>query len=235
MLGDGTPVLALVPARGGSRGIPRKNLAPLRGRPLLQWTVDAARTSRLVDRTVVSSDDEEILALALALGVEALRRPASIAGDNASAIDVVAHFLDGLDRPTRSSDPLIVYLQPTSPLRTSAHLDGALSAMADAGARCTMSVAECAHSPFKAFRLDGAGRLQSLFEESLSNARRQDLPRTFQPNGAIYAFPASAFVERGGFPSNGAVPYVMPPEASIDIDRPEDLRAAERILEPCDG
>jgi CMP-N,N'-diacetyllegionaminic acid synthase len=235
MLDDGTPVLALVPARGGSRGIPRKNLAPLRGRPLLQWTIEAATGSRFVDRTTVSSDDGDILCAAHALGAESLQRPGSIASDDASPVAVVLHFLDSIDLRTRSRDPVIVYLQPTSPLRTSHHLDDALSAMVSAGARCTMSVAECAHSPFKAFRLDDTGRLQSLFDESLSNARRQDLPRTFQPNGAIYAFPVSAFVERGGFPSNGAVPYLMSSEASIDIDRPEDLRIAELILEPSDG
>lgn len=201
----------------------------------MQWTIEAALGSRFVDRTVVSSDDPEILSLSQTLGADTLRRPRAISGDDASAVAVVMHFLDDLDTGTRSRDPMIIYLQPTSPLRTADHLDEALSAMLDAGSRCTLSVTECAHSPFKAFRLDETGRLLSLFDESLSNARRQDLPRTYQPNGAIYAFPVSSFIARGGFPSNGAVPYVMPSEASIDIDRPEDLRVAERILEPLHG
>lgn len=229
------PVLALVPARGGSKGIVRKNLALLRGKPLIEFTVRAALDAVGVTQAWVSSDDEEVLVLATALGAQALRRPAALATDEASAVGVVEHFLSSLPGHVLAADPQVLYLQPTSPLRTAHHIDDALAGMAQAGATSVMSVVEMAQSPFKAFRLDEQGRLLSLFDERKSNMRRQDLPTCYLPNGAIYAFPASAFHARGGFPSNGAWPYVMSEDDSLDIDAPSDLLRAAQLLGDHDG
>lgn len=229
------PVLALVPARGGSKGIPRKNLAPLRGKPLIEYTVRAALDAIDVAQTWVSSDDEEILLASTTLGAHALRRPSALATDEASAVGVVEHFLSSLPGDLLATDPQVLYLQPTSPLRNARHIDEALAGMARAGAATLMSVVEMATSPFKAFRLDAQGRLLSLFDERQSNMRRQDLPACFLPNGAIYAFAASAFRARGGFPSNGAWPYVMSEDDSIDIDGPSDLIRAAQLLGDRDG
>jgi CMP-N,N'-diacetyllegionaminic acid synthase len=224
------PVIALIPARGGSKGVPRKNLAVLGGQPLVAHTVAAARQARAVDRVVVSSDDDEILALARSLGAEALPRPEAMASDTASAEAVVTHFMSTLSEADRHADPLLIYLQPTSPLRTSAHIDAAFDLLERQGGSTLVSVVELNKSPYKSFALDAQGRMKSLFDERMSNARRQDLPPAYLPNGAIYIFGCSDFVARAGFPSNGSLPYVMSGQDSIDIDTREDLARAQRIL-----
>ena len=230
MLPDNTPVLALIPARGGSKGIPRKNLALLAGRPLIDHTIQAARLSPWVDEVWVSSDDDEILDAARNADATPLRRPDHLAGDEASAVGVVEHFIEQLAEALRARNPIIVYLQPTSPLRRAEHIDAALSIMVDQQARTLLSVTECEKSPFKTFRLDDAQRLISLFDEKLSNARRQDLPVAYQPNGAIYIFSVGDFESRGGFPSNGSVPFIMSARDSIDIDTPDDLARVAHII-----
>jgi CMP-N-acetylneuraminic acid synthetase len=231
----GRPVLALVPARGGSKGVPRKNLRLLAGRPLVVWSLLAARQAAAVDAVYLSSDDAEILAQAAPVGAIPLPRPADAASDTASAVAVVEHFIAALPAPLREQDPYLVYLQPTSPCRSARHIDAALAAMAEAGTHTLLSVVETEKSPYKSFGLDQQGRIKSLFDERLSNARRQDLPRTFFPNGAIYVFRLSDFAERGGFPSNGSLPFVMSAADSIDIDTEADLLLAARHLEQTHG
>lgn len=230
MLPDNTPVFALIPARGGSKGIPRKNLVLLAGRPLIDHTIQAARQSSWIDDVWVSSDDEEILAVAQAAGAIPLRRPDRLSGDEASAVGVVEHFIEQIPEAQRVRNPIVVYLQPTSPLRRAKHIDAAFLAMMNQQATTLLSVTECEKSPFKTFRLDDAQRLISLFDEKLSNARRQDLPAAYQPNGAIYIFSIGDFQSRGGFPSNGSVPFVMNAADSIDIDTPDDLAHVAHII-----
>lgn len=224
------PALALIPARGGSKGLPRKNLALLRGRPLLEYTVRAALESEAIESAYLSSDDEQVLAVGRSLGIRVIQRPAAHATDTASAADVVRHFIDTLSAEVRSLDPLIAYLQPTSPLRGAQHVDAAFRLLAEQRATALVSVVELSKSPYKAFGLDEQQRLKALFDERLSNARRQDLPRTFVPNGAIYVFSCTQFAARGGFPSDGSVPFVMSEVDSIDVDSAEDLARVERIL-----
>lgn len=226
------PVLALVPARAGSKGIPRKNMTDLLGRPLLEYTLRAALDSESIDSVWLSSDDIEILEFGTKLGVQALLRPDEYATDEASAIEVVQHFLSILPLDLLYKNPFIVYLQPTSPLRTAEHIDNAFRELSQCNATSLISVAELEKSPYKAFKLDERGRLISLFDERMSNARRQDLPKTFVPDGAIYIFTVSDFVDRGGFPSNGSVPFVLNQKDSVDIDTPDDLvRVAEFMRE----
>lgn len=218
-------VLALVPARGGSVGVPRKNLRLVRGKPLVLHTLEAARGSERVDRVYLSSDDDEILEVGRRLGVEVFKRDAAAATSSATAADVVNDFLQRLPP---EEDPFLVYLQPTSPLRTAAHIDGAFREMEAHGGATCVSVKRLQCSPFKSFTLGEDGRLRSLFEERLSNANRQALPDVYHPNGAIYIFPISEFRARGGFPSNGSVPFIMSENDSIDIDSEEDISRMER-------
>ncbi|ANT64170.1 acylneuraminate cytidylyltransferase family protein [Prosthecochloris sp. CIB 2401] len=235
MLGGDNNVLALIPARGGSKGVRRKNLRMIGGKPLLEYTLTAAQRSELVDKTYVSSEDPEILELATSLGATQVQRPADLATDLSSAIEVVQHFIEWLPEELRRQDPSIVYLQPTSPLRTSTHIDAALRRMAELTTTTLLSVTELKASPYKSFTIDESGQLQSLFDEKLSNCRRQDLPKTYIPNGAIYVFRLSDFLERGGFPSNGSVPFVMSDRESVDIDTEEDLHLVEQLLEQQHG
>jgi CMP-N-acetylneuraminic acid synthetase len=226
----GKKVIAVVPARSGSKGVARKNMRLLGGVPLVTHTLRAAIGANRVDETWLTSECDQILSFGKTEGVFCIKRPDDLATDQASAVSVLEHFLSHQPKPVLLQDPVIVYMQPTSPLRTARHVDEALELFEAPGVESLMSVVANDHSPYKFFRIDGGGLLQSLFEESLSNVRRQDLPETFRPNGAIYAFTYSAFVSRRGFPSNGATPFFMDAESSIDIDTIEDLFLAERTM-----
>jgi CMP-N-acetylneuraminic acid synthetase len=178
----------------------------------------------------VSSDDPEILALAQSRGVLAVNRPAEYATDTASAALVVRHFFTTLTREEQKVDPTVVYLQPTSPLRTSSDIERAFEAMRAANATSLVSVVPSSETPFKMFMRSQEGLLHSIFDEHLSNARRQELPPTYIPNGALYIFTMSQFVSRNGFPSHGSLAFVMDKLRSVDIDEPSDLTSAEQIL-----
>jgi len=227
-MNDGyTRIIALIPARGGSKGILRKNLALLAGKPLIAYTIEAARSATLIDEIWVSSEDEEIIKVSESFGVKTLLRPKDLADDSASADGVVFHFINSLPNSAQHHEYILVYLQPTSPLRDGTHIDQALQAMVKSEAAGVVSVVEADKPPQKAFVLDENGYLKSLFNERLSNERRQDLPRCYYPNGAIYAFRISAFLARNGFPSNGSIPFIMSSTDSIDIDNLADLTRAE--------
>lgn len=224
------PVIGLIPARSGSKGVEGKNMRPIGGKPLIEFTILAAQESAYIDTVYVSSDDPVILKHAQTIGAFGVLRPAEFAKDTSSATEVVKHFIGTLPKIVLEKDPYLVYLQPTSPLRAARHIDDALEQMMRERAQSLISVSGERRSPFKMFSLDTNGRLQSLFDEKLSNARRQDLPAVFSPNGAIYIFRVSKFGAKGGFPSNGSVPYVMSDSESLDIDTEDDLRVAEMVL-----
>lgn len=223
-------VVALVPARGGSKGIYRKNMRVIAGRPLIDFTLRAALDSAIIDEIYLSSDDEDILKCGSKMNVGTIRRPAEFSSDFATAAEVVEHFFSVIPEDILRGDPYIVYLQPTSPLRSATHIDRALNAMSEAKFNTLVSVTELSKSPFKSFTISTSGTLQSLFDEKLTNARRQDLPVAYTPNGAIYVFMVSDFIESGGFPSNGSFPFIMSEIDSIDIDTEDDICYVEKIL-----
>jgi len=214
-------VLALIPARGGSKGLPGKNILPVEGRPLIAWTIDAALASEYVDRVVLSSDSEAIMAAALALGCEVpFRRPAELATDNALSIDVVLHAMDQLPH-----HDLVVLLQPTSPMRSSRDIDESIRRCVDADAPSCVSVAAVQQSPYWMYRLTDDGRLEALLEAPASATRRQDLPPVYALNGAVYVARCEWLRQTRSFAGPSTVGYVMPAERSLDIDTAEDLEA----------
>ena len=226
MIGDRS-VLTVITARGGSKGLPGKNLRPLRGRPLVAWTIEAARRSRFIDRLILSSDDAGIISAARELGCEApfVRSP-DLSGDEASSIDVV---LDALDRAPGHG--IVVLLQPTSPLRTAADIDGALEQMERAGAPACVSVCEAPAHPWLIYRREEGGRLDPYAPPvEGASLRRQDLPAAWVLNGAVYAAESDWLRRERTFLRAGeTVAWQMPSERSVDIDTLEDFRAAERL------
>jgi N-acylneuraminate cytidylyltransferase len=220
-------VLAVIPARGGSKGLPRKNILPLRGRPLIEWTIGAASRSGFIDRAVVSTDDPEIAALARACGGDVpFMRPAELASDEATTPEVVRHALDNLP-----GYDIVVVLQPTNPLRTARDIDDALDYMHGRGAPGVVSVTEPSKSPYWSFTLDERGRMTPLLGEENSRKRRQDLPPAFTLNGVIYALMTERFLSHGLLVDRSTIAYRMPVERSIDIDSEHDLQFAEFMLE----
>lgn len=222
--------IGLIPARKGSKGLINKNMLDLSCKPLVQHTIEAASEASRIDDVWVSSDDSLILNLAKSLHVNQLQRPAEYASDNSSAVDVVNHYISEISTKTYSCDDFIVYLQPTSPLRNSTHIDSAIQMLIDSKMNSLVSVALLRKSPFKSFVINKSGELESLFDEQLSNSRRQDLKKAYIPNGAIYIFKINEFIKRGGFPSNASIPFIMSDDDSIDIDEIEDLNKAQNIL-----
>jgi len=224
------PVLAVIPARGGSKGLRGKNMREVNEIPLVGYTINSALNSKYIDEVYLTSDDELALKYAETFGVQGICRPDKFSNDIASANGVVEHFISTLPKELADKNPYIIYLQPTSPLRTAVHIDDALKGMVAAGLDRLISVAKMEKSPFKAFILDDQDRLQALFAEGSSNKRRQDLPAVFMPNGAIYVFELSAFTERSSFPSNGSYAYVMSDDESLDIDSESDLDLFRQAL-----
>jgi N-acylneuraminate cytidylyltransferase len=220
-------VLAVIPARGGSKGLPGKNILPVAGRPLLDWTVCAARDSRSIDRTVLSSDDDLIIEAGRRLGCDVpFKRPPELATDSAGTVDVVLHALEmapGYD--------VVVVLQPTSPLRTAQDIDVACARWAESGAPSCVSVSPVTQSPYWMYRMDSAQRLEPLLSEPSSASRRQDLPEVVALNGAIYVADAAWLRATRRFVTNNTVAYVMPPERALDIDTAADFEAFVKAIQ----
>ncbi len=226
--GPGRRIHAIVPARGGSKGLPRKNLRRLAGRPLIAYSIDAGRRCPLIDRCLLSTEDAEIAETGRVLGAEVVPRPPALATDDASTADVVAHVLGWLAEQGDEPD-VVVLLQPTSPLRTARNLTACLEAFVASGARSAISVAPCGHHPYKHFRLAG-GRLRPLFGHQHLHKPRQQLPEVVRQNGAIYAVDRLAFLEQRAFFIEPVAPFLMRPEESVDVDSELDLRLAELLL-----
>jgi CMP-N-acetylneuraminic acid synthetase len=221
--------LAVITARGGSKGFPGKNLAPLCGQPLIAFSIEAGRRASRVDRVVVSSDDDQILKVAASLGAHPLLRPADLASDTAASEPVIAHALLSERAEGREYD-LVVLLQPTSPLRTSADVDAALALMERTGANSVISVRDYGVAPFKAMVLDENGNLRGLVNNTAPFTRRQDLPTTYRPNGAIYVARTTPFLATGSLLIPPCRPYIMSAERSIDVDLPDDIEMVAQIM-----
>jgi CMP-N-acetylneuraminic acid synthetase len=221
-------VLAIVPARGGSRGLPRKNLLPVGGIPLVARAILAARDCPHVGGCVLTTDDPEIRAIGIAYGADIIDRPADLSGDSTSSLAVVRHVLEFLATAGRLPE-YFVLLQPTSPLRTAAHLTACIEAFFNSDAQGAISVTEAKESPFKSF-IEKNGSLQPLFDVEKLHAPRQTLPAVFTQNGAIYLTSSVAFLRSNSFFIPPAMPFVMDAQASIDIDTALDLRIAECLI-----
>jgi CMP-N,N'-diacetyllegionaminic acid synthase len=224
---EGYSVLAVIPARGGSKGIPNKNVHPVAGKPLLAWTLEAARTARHLDRVIVSTDSDHIIQVARALGADVpFTRPAELARDDTPGIDPVLHALGELP-----GFDIVVLLQPTSPLRTGFDIDGAIGLLISSGAMACVAVTEAVNHPYWTYRIAGTGTLTPFIDlPAGATTRRQDLPRAFALNGAVYIARIPWLRESRSFLGPQTVGYEMPAERSIDIDSPQDLVVAERAL-----
>ena len=226
--------VGLIPARGGSKGIPRKNLALVAGKPLLAWTADSALAARGLNAVILSTDDDEIAEAGRACGLEVpFRRPSALASDTAASIDVLLHAVEWLDREGRRAD-VIVLLQPTAPLRTSDDIDTALKLLNDTHADSVVSVAEVpAHySPDWQLHRATSGELRLRGDRPLAEIvpRRQLLPTTFYRNGAVYAVRRDILVSQRSLYGDRCVGYVMPAERSVNVDTLDDLAEADRLL-----
>lgn len=218
-------VLALIPARGGSKGVPRKNVRDIAGRPLIAWTIAVARAARGIDAVVVSTEDPEIAAVARNAGADVpFTRPTELAADDTPGIAPVLHALSMLP----GYDALLL-LQPTSPLRAVADVEGVLALTQASGAPTIVSTRAAGDHPAWMYTRDDTGALVRL-DPTPAPPRRQDLPPLFVPNGAVYFAHTEWLIREQTFVGPGTLGYEMPAERSIDIDTPLDWRIAEMLL-----
>ena len=217
-------VLAIIPARGGSKGLPRKNMREIAGRPLIAWTINAAKENIYIDEVVVTSDDDEIITYSKSLGVSTVLRPPELATDDALASPVILHCL----RQKLNFD-LIIYLQPTSPLRTSAHINNALEALVRSKKQNligVVSVVKTTAIPERMYRYGSNGALVGIMPSQEHG--RQEIPTTYILNGAIYcAFRDPLILAEGQFGKLELWPIVMEKHDSVDIDTGTDFEEAE--------
>lgn len=226
MIGE-SRVLALVPARGGSKGFPGKNLARLGGKSLLARAIDAAKGSAFVDHVLVSSDDEAICAEGLRAGADVpFFRPAELSTDTASTASVVIHALQNAG----FEPDFLVLLQPTSPLRSSEDIDRCIRACHETGAVSAVSVVESDKSPFIMYWKSAEGLLSPVAENPSGLTRRQDLAPAYLLNGAVYVRRVDDFLKNPVFAPAGTIGVLMPKERSVDIDTESDLEAAAALL-----
>jgi CMP-N-acetylneuraminic acid synthetase len=225
-----TNILAIITARGGSKVIPGKNIKKINGKPLMVWSIEAAKKSKAVSKIVVSSDDEAILKVAKHYETEALRRPAALATDVASSQSVVAHVLKTLRKTEKYVPDYIVLLQPTSPLRTAKDIDQAVAILEKCKADLCISVCEVDKKFLKMYVLEQKKYLVGAVNKNYPYMPRQKLPSAYLPNGAVYVMTTKAFLKSKNFIAKKVIPYVMEYERSVDIDNMADFKKAEKFL-----
>ncbi len=223
---NGKRILAMIPARGGSKGLPGKNIRPLGGRPLIAWTIDAALGSRIIDHLVLSSDSAAIIRVAQEHGCDApFIRPADLSTDSAPGLAPAKHcvqMLPGYD--------YLVILQPTSPFRSSEDIDRAIQTCIDANAASLVSVTKASQHPSWMSHIDKDGRLSHITKDP-APTRRQDLSPVYALNGAIYVVKTNWLHDADSLLDADTLAFSMPEQRSIDIDTALDFRIAEMMAQ----
>ena len=224
---DGKSVVAVIPARGGSKGLPGKHLLEAGGKPVIAWSIEGAQASRHIDRLILSSEDAEIIGVARRWGCEVpFVRPADLAGDTAKIEDALIHALDALG----NEYDYLVLLQATSPLRAAEDIDACLDMCARTNAPACVSVTLPEKSPYWMYRVGDDGRMQRLLEEGAEFHRRQDLPPVYGVNGAVYVAEVPWFRENRTFLHPETRAHVMPSERAVDLDEPRDFVLLKAML-----
>jgi len=214
-------VLAIIPARGGSKGIPKKNIINFRGKPLIQWTIEAALNSTSISNVIVSSDSDEILQIAENnKGVFTIKRPKELADDSSKTEPVITHVLENL----KEEFDYLILLQPTSPLRNSQDIDAAFGKFISSKSDSLISVCELEHHPYKSFKINKNGYLQGIINNDFPFYPRQELPNVFRANGAIYIIKVKEFLKNNSLLTKKTTHFEMDKESSLDIDSIEDLK-----------
>ncbi len=218
--------LAIIPARGGSKRLPRKNLLDLAGQPLVAWSIEAGLNSKYIDKVIVSSDDSEILEVSKRYNAEIIIRPEDLASDTASTFDAMHHTIENIEKYD-----YVILLQATSPLRNEKQIDEAIELLKSKNADAIVSVCEMDHSPLWSNTLDENLSMQGFLKEEILHKRSQDLEKYFRLNGAIYICKTEKFLEeKSFFLKENIYAYKMSRESSIDIDEEIDFRMAEFYL-----
>jgi len=221
-------MLAIIPARSGSKGLPGKNIKELLGKPLIAYSVESALRSEAITEVVVSTDDEKIADIAVKFGANCpFLRPPELATDSALAVDAYIYTIERLMKERLTTIDSVVILQPTSPLRLSADIDGCVDLFTKKSADSVVSYTEEAHPITWHKYISDENRIESIFQEEIKN--RQDYRKSYYPNGAIYVFKLSMLKEKKYY-TEKSYAYIMPKDRSVDIDYLEDFEYVEYLL-----
>jgi len=224
---NGKTFLAIIPARGGSKRLPNKNILLLSGKPMLLWTVESAMQSKYLDEIILSTDSDDIIKVVENYKIKTIKRPIELASDTAKTVDVVKHIIENIDKKY----DFIVLLQPTSPLRTSNHIDEAIEQLIKLNADAIISVTEVDHSPLWCNILPESLSMENFISEDIKHKRSQDFPKFYRLNGAIYICKTKKLIEENTFfLKKNIYAYIMDKKSSIDIDEELDFKLAEIIL-----
>jgi CMP-N,N'-diacetyllegionaminic acid synthase len=221
-------ISTIITARGGSKGIPNKNIKNLNNKPLIAHTIQASILNKNVQKTYVSSENDKIIEISENYGAEIIKRPSNLSQDDSSSIDVILHSLNYLKENDKLPD-MFILLQPTSPLRTSEDITNAINIFNENDCESVVSVSKIDHSAMLSL-IKKNEYLTSFNDENFLKMRRQDLPELYCPNGAIYISKPEYIEKNLTFFPEKTIPYTMPQERSIDIDTEFDLKIAELIL-----
>ncbi|NCD13046.1 MAG: acylneuraminate cytidylyltransferase family protein [Epsilonproteobacteria bacterium] len=223
---NGKTFLAIIPARGGSKRLPRKNVLEIGGKPLIAWSIDAAIKSSYIDKVIVTSDDAEILEIAQHYGADIVKRPIELAKDTATTYDAIKHTVDNVEKYD-----YIILLQPTSPLRNEQHIDEAINLLHVKQADAIVSVCKMEHSPLWSNVLPEDGDMSFFIRDEIKNRRSQDLSDYYRLNGAIYICKTENFLdEKTFFIKKNIFAYKMKRKNSIDIDEEIDFEICKVFL-----
>jgi len=220
--------LAIIPARGGSKRLPNKNILPLKNKPLIVWSIESSLNSEYLDSTVVTTDSNEILDISKKYNVPVILRPKDLSTDTSPTIDAVIHTLSKV----KEKFDYVVLLQPTSPLRTAKHINEAIEFLIEKNADAVVSVCETGHSPLWANKLDEDLSMKGFLDKAISNKRSQDLSTYYRINGAIYISDVKRLLkEKSFFLKENIYAYKMDKKTSLDIDEEIDFRLAELLFD----
>ena len=220
--------VALIPARGGSKGLKKKNLYPLKNKPLISWTIESAIYSHSLEKIFVSSDDSSILEIASKEGVNCIERPANLAEDSSSMESVIMHSIEQIDKQGIGFK-YIILLQPTSPLRDSKDIDLACKKFIQLNADSLISVTNVESTVLKTLVKDDNGFLRPAFDNKFPSMNRQQLPLAYKPNGAIYIINKKLFLNNPTLFQKNTAMYEMKENKSIDVDSINDIYAIEKL------
>lgn len=224
-------ILAIIPARGGSKGIPNKNIKNLKGKPLIAWTIGCAIESKVFSKIIVSTDSEEIAKVSRKYGADVpFMRPSQLATDSAKGMDVIIHAMEWFERNGECFD-YIVLLQPTSPLRSSEDIVNAVVMCIDKNANAVVSTVECEHHPLWSNILPSDLSMVNFILPEVLNKNREELPKYYRLNGAVYVAKWGYLKNTNNWFSDRTYAYIMLQERSVDIDSIVDFRLAESLLE----
>ncbi len=229
-------VLAVIPARGGSKSIPNKNIVDVGGKPLIAWTIEESQKSSAIERLIVSTDSQRIAEIALEYGAEVpFMRPDKLAADDTPGIDPIIHAANWLEENVGYRSEYVMCLSPTTPLRTAFDIDASIEMIRNKGADAVVSIVLAKHHPNWMKRMDADGYMVDYIQQENLIPRRQDLPDVYALNGAIYLARREVLLEKRSWYTEKTCAYVMPEERSIDIDTPWDLKLASLILQEVGG